>query len=99
MCELQADSSSLPEIHAHVKFFFEEFRAAICIAKIFGGVAARADLHTHGAALERSVEIGHALAMRMIQGFRDAKNGSQPANHALVVVIQRSIRRVMPGRL
>ena len=35
--------------------------------------------------------------MRMIQSFRDAKNRSQPADHAFIVVIQRSIRGVMPG--
>jgi len=61
MCELQADSSSLPEIHAHVNFFFEEFRAAIGVSKILGGVAARVDLHTYRATLERSVKIGYAL--------------------------------------
>jgi len=35
----------------------------------------------------------------MIQSFRDAKNGSQPADHALIVVTQRGVRRMMPGRL
>jgi hypothetical protein len=82
-----------------VKLFFEEFRAAIGIAEILGGIAARADLHTYCATLERRVEIGHAPPMRMIQSFRDAKNGSQPADHALIIVIQRRVRRVMPGRL
>ena len=76
-----------------MKFFFKEFRTAIGVAQIFRGIAARADLHAHRAALERGVEIRHALPMRMIQSFRDAKNRSQPADH----VIQRSIRGVMPG--
>src|SRR6266404_1235766 len=97
--ERKAASPRLPEIHAHVKFFFEEFRAAIGVSKILGGVAARVDLHTYRATLERSVEISHALPMRMIQSLRDAKNRSQPADHALIVVTQRSVRRVMPGRL
>jgi hypothetical protein len=76
MCELQAGSSSLPEKHAHMKFFFEKFRASIGIAKILRSVAARADLHAYGAALERGIEIRHALPMRMIQSLRDAQNGS-----------------------
>jgi len=82
-----------------VELLFEEFRAAIGIAEILGCVAARADLHTHRATLERSVEIRHALPMRMIQSFRDAKNRSEPADHTLIVITQRGVRRVMPGRI
>src|SRR6266481_4815821 len=96
---LQASGGGLPEKRPHVEFFFKKFGAAICIAQIFRCVAARADLHAYRAALKRGVDAGDALAMRMIERFRDAQNGSQAASHALIVVIQRRIRDVMAGRL
>ena len=89
----------MPEKRPHVKFFFKKFGAAICVAQIFRGVAARVDLHADCAALKSGIDIGDALAMRMIERFRDAKNRSQPASHALIIVIQRRIGNVMAGRL
>jgi len=35
-----------------VKFLFKQFGAAICVANIFGGVAARPEMEADGAALE-----------------------------------------------
>jgi hypothetical protein len=80
-----------------MKFLLEKLRATIGIAEILGGIAARADLHAHRAALKGSVQVGDPLPVGMIERFRDAKNGRKPANHALIVVIQRSIRDVMAG--
>ncbi len=82
-----------------MKFFLKKFGAAICIAQVFRGVAARVDLHADGSALKGGIHIGDTLAMRMIEGFGDAKNGSQAASHALIGVIQRRIRDVMAGRI
>lgn len=84
----QAGGSSLPEKHAHVKFFFEELGAAIGVAEIFGGVTAGADLDADGAALEGSVDVGDPLSMRVVERFRDANDGGQAAGDALVVGIQ-----------
>src|SRR6266481_6761462 len=79
---LQASGRGLPEKRPHVEFFFKKLGAAICIAQVFRCVAARADLHAYRAALKRGVDAGDALAMRMIERFRDAQNGSQAARYS-----------------
>ena len=57
----------LPEIYLHVKFFFEELRAAAGIAQIFRGVSARVHLKANSAALKRSSDFQDSLPMRVIE--------------------------------
>jgi len=76
----------LAEEEAHVKFFFEEIGAAVGVAQILGGISAGFYLQAHGAALEAGLNIGDALAVRVIEAFGDAQNGGQAAGHAFVQV-------------
>ena len=46
----------MPEKRPHVKFFFKKLGAAICIAQVFGCIAARVDLHADGAALKGGID-------------------------------------------
>jgi hypothetical protein len=58
-----------------VEFAFEEGGAAFCVANVFGGVAADAELDGNGTALKRGAEVLNALAVGMIEAFGDAENG------------------------
>ena len=71
-----------------MELLFEKFGAAIGVAQVFGGVALRGYLKSDGATLERCAQIRDALAVGVIECFRNAKNGSQTASDALIVVVQ-----------
>ena len=76
----------LAEDQPYMEFFFKQFRAAAGIAQVFGGIAAGVDLDGGGAALESGVNIGHALAVRVIEALRDTQDGRQAASDALVEI-------------
>jgi len=69
-----------------VKFLFEEIGAAVSVAQVLGGITAGFDLEADGAALERSLNSGDALAMRVIKTFGDAQDGGEAASHAFVEI-------------
>jgi hypothetical protein len=87
------------EVEADVEFFLEEVGAALGIAKIFGDVAACLNLKSDGTPLKGRVQALNPLAMRMIQAFCDANDGSQATGQALVVAIQGGVGRMVTGRL
>src|SRR5208337_966765 len=87
------------EIDLDVEFLFKEVGAALRVAQVFGGIAAGVDLQSDAAALERRANIFHALAMRVVQPFGDAQNGSEAPRDALVVVVERGISGMVAGRL
>jgi hypothetical protein len=55
-----------------VEFFFEEVGAAFGITEIFGDIATCLDLEGDRTALESGAEAEDALAVRMVEPFRDA---------------------------
>ena len=67
-----------------MEFLFKKFRAAIRVEQIFRRVSSRLDLQTHGAALERSLQVGNSLAVRMIEGFGNSQQRGQPASDPLI---------------
>ena len=69
-----------------MKFFFEEIGAAASVAQIFCGISTGFYLQTHGAALEGGLNVGDALAVRVIEAFGDAKDGGQATGYAFVEV-------------
>ena len=79
-------AADLAEVKPDVKFFLEKIGAAIGIAQIFRGIATRFYLQADGATLKRSVNVGDALAMRMIEPFGNAQDGGQAARHALIQI-------------
>ena len=87
-----------PKIQAHVKFLFKQFSAAICVANIFGGVAAGPEMEADGAALEFCANLRDALAVRMIEAFGDTENRSEAVSEAFVGIIQRAVRRMITRR-
>ena len=86
------------EIQAHVKFLFKQFGAAICVANIFGGVAARPEMEADGAALEFGANLRDALAVGMVEALSDTENRSEAASKAFVGIIQRAVRRMITRR-
>src|SRR5438477_8202695 len=87
------------EIQVRVKFFLEQFCAAIGVANIFARISPRLQLQSHSAALERCTNPVHALAVRMIEPFCDSNQGCQSPRQSAVAVVQRTISSVMPFRL
>jgi len=81
-----------------VKFLFKQFGAAIRVANIFGGVAARPEMEADGAALEFRANLRDALAVRMIEAFGDTENRSEAVSKAFVGITQRAVRRMITGR-
>jgi hypothetical protein len=67
-----------------VKFVLEKFGAAIGIANVFGSIAARNKLQSHGAALKFCLNFRDALAVRMIESFRDSQDRSEAVGEPLV---------------
>ena len=82
-----------------MELFFEQVRATAGIAEIFCGIAAGVYLQADGAPLEGCMNVGNALAVRVIESFGDTEDGSEAARHALIQIGQRGIRNVMAGRL
>ena len=82
-----------------MEFLLEELSAAIRVAQIFGGISSSGDLQAHRASLERRGQAGDALAMRMIEGFRDPQNRGKTPGDTLVGAAQRGVGRVVPGGL
>ena len=76
----------------------KKIRAAIRVANIFGGVAARREVQAHRAALKLCLNFRDALAVGMIESFRDTQNRSEAAGEALVGIAQRTVRRMIAGR-
>jgi len=87
------------EEELEVELFFEEVGAALGIPQIFGNVATGFDLEGDATFLEGSAHIEDALAMRMVEPFGDAEEGSETACNALVVVIETGVGGMMAGRL
>jgi hypothetical protein len=46
-----------------MEFLFKQLRTAIRVPQVFRSIAARVHLQTHRAALKRSADLHHALAM------------------------------------
>ena len=70
-----------------MKFFLEQFRAAIRVAQILRRVAPRNNLQSNGAALKRRIQIRDPLAMRMIERFGNPENSRKPPRNPLVVAV------------
>ena len=95
----RSDRFGPAEIDLNVEFLFKEVGAALRVAQVFRGVAAGVNLQRDAAALERRANILNALAMRVVQPFGDAQNGGEAPRDALVVVVERGIRRMVAGWL
>ena len=84
-------------MQTNMEFVFKEFRAAVCVADVFGCIASRGNLEAYRAALEFGVDRIHALAMRMIEPFGDSEYRRKPACKALIGIVQRAVGRMIAG--
>ena len=73
----------MAEVEADVKFFLEEFGAAVGVDQVFSGVAASGDAKADGATLKRRAKIRNALAMRMIERLGYAQQRGESTCDAL----------------
>ena len=64
------------EVEVGVEFAFEEGGAAFGVTNVFGSVAADAELDGDGTALEGGAQVLDTLAVRVVEAFGDAKDGS-----------------------
>src|SRR5450432_1310387 len=81
----------LAEIKFYVELFFEEFGAALGVAKVFGYVVTGIYFYGNGVFLKRRMEAMDALAVGVIQTFGDANDGGETPGDTLVVVVERGV--------